>query len=209
MLALGVYMLPLAPRDRELQQWAAQGLAYTCWMTYADSEAGLGPDEVGMTTGREGQNAKWLDALAEWEEEGRPGGKPPGTRNVPVARGANAERDYFAKKAGYLLRPEVRPLVVMNGEGLMCGRALMACGRRWRASTTCGGLRGTTCGENADGPCLRRLRGSRGRAVGTRACGLCWSRLRGIRMRCRGECNRSSSRLLLNVVCFSFFTAET
>ena len=108
MLALGAHTLPLAPRDRELQQWAARGLANTCWATYADSEAGLGPDEMEMATPRQGPATKWLDAVAEWEREGRPGGVPPGTRNVPVAKGPNAEKDYRATKTGYLLRPEVR-----------------------------------------------------------------------------------------------------
>ncbi len=108
MLALGVHTLPLSPRDRELHQWAAHGLAYTCWLTYAESETGLGPDEMEMTTPEEGEATKWLDAVAEWEREGRPGGKPPGTRSVPVARGPDAETDYRATKTGYLLRPEVR-----------------------------------------------------------------------------------------------------
>ncbi|KAI1788147.1 seven-hairpin glycosidase [Ganoderma leucocontextum] len=106
LLALGAHTLPLAPRDRELHQWAAHGLAYTCWMTYADSETGLGPDEMEMTTPTQGKGIKWLDAVADWEREGRPGGKPPGTRDVPVARGPDAETDYRATKTGYLLRPE-------------------------------------------------------------------------------------------------------
>ena len=36
LLALGAHTLDLSPRDKELHQWAAIGLAYTCYMTYAD-----------------------------------------------------------------------------------------------------------------------------------------------------------------------------
>lgn len=51
LLALGVHSLPesiLNGTDRELHAWAAEGLAETCWATYADTPTGLGPDEVSM-----------------------------------------------------------------------------------------------------------------------------------------------------------------
>ncbi|KAH6916030.1 mannosyl-oligosaccharide alpha-1,2-mannosidase [Coprinopsis sp. MPI-PUGE-AT-0042] len=51
LLALGVHGLPesiLNGTDRELHAWAAEGLAETCWATYADTPTGLGPDEVSM-----------------------------------------------------------------------------------------------------------------------------------------------------------------
>ncbi|RDX54010.1 seven-hairpin glycosidase [Lentinus brumalis] len=101
LLALGAHTLPLSPRDRQLHEWAAQGLAYTCWITYADSETGLGPDEMSMKPG-----GKWLDAVDVWERQGRPGGVPPGLAEVPPARGKKAKKDYTEMKLGYLLRPE-------------------------------------------------------------------------------------------------------
>ncbi|RPD52651.1 seven-hairpin glycosidase [Lentinus tigrinus ALCF2SS1-7] len=101
LLALGAHTLPLAPRTRQLHQWAAQGLAYTCWITYADSETGLGPDEMAMKPG-----TKWLDAVDAWERKGRPGGVPPGLAEVPPVRGQQAQKDYVEMKTGYLLRPE-------------------------------------------------------------------------------------------------------
>ncbi|TFY60511.1 hypothetical protein EVJ58_g5099 [Rhodofomes roseus] len=44
LLALGAHTLGAAldPRVRDIHAWAAQGLAYTCWMTYADHETGAG-----------------------------------------------------------------------------------------------------------------------------------------------------------------------
>lgn len=36
LLALGAQTLDLPQHDKELHQWAASGLAYTCYMTYAD-----------------------------------------------------------------------------------------------------------------------------------------------------------------------------
>ena len=102
LLALGAHALPLSARDRQLHQWAAHGLAYTCWITYADTETGLGPDEMSMTHGD-----KWVEALEKWEKDGRPGGVPPGLAEAPPLKEKNAQRDYRATRSGYLLRPEV------------------------------------------------------------------------------------------------------
>ena len=51
LLALGVHTIPetfLNGTERELHSWAAEGLAETCWATYADTPSGLGADEVSM-----------------------------------------------------------------------------------------------------------------------------------------------------------------
>lgn len=51
LFALGVSTLPhdTLPKDvRERHLWAAEGLAETCWITYADTKTGLGPDEMSM-----------------------------------------------------------------------------------------------------------------------------------------------------------------
>jgi mannosyl-oligosaccharide alpha-1,2-mannosidase len=110
LLALGVHTLDLSPKDKELHLWAAEGLAYTCYMTYADQATKLGPDEMLMDQWSEGNRAgTWVHHLKEWEVAGRPGGAPPGLREVPVMGPGN--RDYGARKPAYLLRPEVGSLV--------------------------------------------------------------------------------------------------
>jgi len=105
LLALGAHSLDLPPKVKELHQWAAEGLAYTCYVTYADQATKLGPDEMIMDQWAEGNGAgTWVNHLKEWEEAGRPGGIPPGLREVPVMRPGH--RDYEARKPAYLLRPE-------------------------------------------------------------------------------------------------------
>ncbi|KAF7420774.1 hypothetical protein PC9H_011292 [Pleurotus ostreatus] len=101
LFALGVHALDLSPRDKELHTWVAQGLAYTCWLTYADQATGLGPDGVQFDE----QSRLWVDALAEWERGGREGGAPPGVSEVPEEHAAD-KRDYRVSSSVYLLRPE-------------------------------------------------------------------------------------------------------
>ncbi|KAH8103865.1 glycoside hydrolase [Cristinia sonorae] len=131
LLTLGAHTLlsasDLSNEQRQLHQWAAEGLANTCWITYADHISGLGPDEVRFSSldfvfsddaaayvpkgaqvseERMGRllRGKWLDHVKEWENADRPGGIPPGVRDPePVL---NGQRDYLNNKAGYLLRPE-------------------------------------------------------------------------------------------------------
>lgn len=55
--------------------------------------------------------ARWVNHVEEWEAAGRPGGIPPGVREMPTEGPGN--RDYQSRKTGYLLRPEVRVLRVM------------------------------------------------------------------------------------------------
>jgi hypothetical protein len=38
-LALGAWAMPELPKTH---RWAAEGLAHTCWITYADQASGLG-----------------------------------------------------------------------------------------------------------------------------------------------------------------------
>ncbi|EFI27370.1 mannosyl-oligosaccharide alpha-1,2-mannosidase [Coprinopsis cinerea okayama7 len=114
LFALGVHTLPesqLTGEERELHLWAAEGLAETCWATYADTKTGLGPDEVAMApwpSPPEGQTnigSRWKDHLDKWEKAGRPGGKPPGTR-VVTPESDPTKRDWLTQKDTYLLRPE-------------------------------------------------------------------------------------------------------
>ncbi|RDB20921.1 Endoplasmic reticulum mannosyl-oligosaccharide 1,2-alpha-mannosidase [Hypsizygus marmoreus] len=105
LLALGVHTLHLPPRERELHAWAAEGLAYTCWMTYADQATGLGADEMRMERWKEGDAAgKWMRHVEEWDKGGRRGGKPPGVREGKTK--ASGRREYSFQKMSYLLRPE-------------------------------------------------------------------------------------------------------
>ncbi|KAH9852168.1 seven-hairpin glycosidase [Lenzites betulinus] len=109
LLALGAHTLPLSASERERHQWAAQGLAHTCWTTYADHATGLGPDEMVMAhvpvDDAHPRGGLWVDLLADWEARGRPGRVPPGLKQVPPQPVAG-ERDYRATKVDYLLRPE-------------------------------------------------------------------------------------------------------
>ncbi|KAG6829250.1 hypothetical protein H0H92_005130 [Tricholoma furcatifolium] len=105
LLALGVHSIPeeyLSPGQRERHQWAAEGLAYTCYVSYADQKSGLGPDMLVLKPG-----TLWLDELAKWEDEGRMGA-PPGTKAEEYGLKKDPkERDYSASGSGaYLLRPE-------------------------------------------------------------------------------------------------------
>ncbi|KAJ6580973.1 glycoside hydrolase [Mycena capillaripes] len=106
LLALGVHTLELTPRTKELHAWAAEGIATTCWLSYADQASGLGPDEMSMTRpAMPYANGKWTTLLAQWEAEGRPGGTPPGLGNTKPESNVGS-RDYHALVTTYLLRPE-------------------------------------------------------------------------------------------------------
>ncbi|KAF9269065.1 glycoside hydrolase family 47 protein [Marasmius fiardii PR-910] len=96
----------------QLHMWAAEGLAQTCWLSYADQPTGLGPDEMLFkTTSRNGYT--WIDAIERWRKSGSRG-VPPGVDDKrPIAltkeqllKGDVKSRDYMLKKSGYLLRPE-------------------------------------------------------------------------------------------------------
>ncbi|KIJ59220.1 glycoside hydrolase family 47 protein [Hydnomerulius pinastri MD-312] len=111
LFALGAQNLQLPPADRELHQWAAQGLAYTCYISYADSATGLGPEEMVMnawppseSNGDPRYAGRWIDRVQAWIKDGRPGGVPPGLHEpAPTKTGP---RDYRVKSSVYLLRPE-------------------------------------------------------------------------------------------------------
>jgi mannosyl-oligosaccharide alpha-1,2-mannosidase len=99
-LALGAHTLDLPPSVKERHEWAAKGLAYTCWVSYADQASGLGPDGMVMEPGQ-----NWIDKLETWEAGGREGGVPPGLKEGGIKRGG--DRDYRNSYPAYLLRPEV------------------------------------------------------------------------------------------------------
>lgn len=112
---------------KSLHMWAAEGLAQTCWLSYADMPTGLGPDEMLMHTAgddrwgktvdgfKDGGGYLWMDAIEKWKASGARGAPPGVGDKTPVIyteterlRGSGRARDYSIRKSGYLLRPEVR-----------------------------------------------------------------------------------------------------
>jgi len=112
MLALGAHTVDMKPEDKKRHQWAARGLAYTCYISYVDQASGLGPDVLLMQKGR-----KWVDALKEWDLAQKNGSEamssvPPGLgepkrEHTTVREQKIAKRDYSNLSRGYMLRPEV------------------------------------------------------------------------------------------------------
>lgn len=142
LLALGVHELgsELPEAERVIHMWVAEGLAYSCWLMYAEGPYGLAPEEVmfeqldhgrlrfdGVWTPKtegEGQESrkdeKWYEAFEKWQVAGSRN-KPPGipiddTWNVaqPLPNAASDRKDYFNLKEKYLLRPEVRHSVLLS-----------------------------------------------------------------------------------------------
>ncbi|KAF9000139.1 glycoside hydrolase [Cyathus striatus] len=91
---------------RSLHEWAAEGLASTCWITYADQPSGLGPDMVRMASGE-----RWIDVLSVWREEGG-AGVPPGVSDLKPEFDVK-KRDYFNSLPSYYLRPETVESIYM------------------------------------------------------------------------------------------------
>ncbi|ESK90496.1 glycoside hydrolase family 47 protein [Moniliophthora roreri MCA 2997] len=113
LLALGTVTLkesefPSAD-ERELHLWAAEGLAYACWLSYADQKTGLGPDEMTVSSWPETDSGTkkglWVDLVDEWKKDGKPLRRPPGLREVPPEDRSD-RREYMNRKHTYLLRPE-------------------------------------------------------------------------------------------------------
>ncbi|TFK26236.1 mannosyl-oligosaccharide alpha-1,2-mannosidase [Coprinopsis marcescibilis] len=111
LFALGVKTLPsniFDENDKELHLWAAEGLAETCWATYADTKSGLGPDVILMKpfgTAGDQSSSRWVDHVDQWQNRGKPGGRPPGTLDA-VPEPDPTKREWTAVKSTYLLRPE-------------------------------------------------------------------------------------------------------
>ena len=135
LLALGAYSLPLnltsidpsrlnpeAQRQyrilerydlRTLHMAAAEGLATSCWLLYADMPSGLGPEIATMNA----KSEPWIDAVEAWQASGGEGPLPGLKPKKPIpydqtkAGGSKARVegpwDYTIKRAEYVLRPEV------------------------------------------------------------------------------------------------------
>jgi len=122
LLALGAQSLAsemsISERDKTLHRWAAEGLAHTCWTMYGESESGLGPEEAefhsrfmkGVPKTKTWEE-RWIRSVWKWEDEGSPGGKPPGVAHLSGlimkdSKESGAKRDYIIRTAHYYLRPE-------------------------------------------------------------------------------------------------------
>lgn len=111
---------------KDLHMWAAEGLAQTCYLTYADQPVGLGPDEVMIYSTPDHTRPnhrvlggeRWIDVLDKWKASGSRGVPPGLSQKAPVVYTTEkerlrllakekVERDYHVVKSGYLLRPEV------------------------------------------------------------------------------------------------------
>ncbi|KAF9516571.1 glycoside hydrolase family 47 protein [Hydnum rufescens UP504] len=109
LLALGVETVDLPQQDADLHRWAAEGLTTTCWMTYAETQSGLGPEEAQFkVTFDRLHPLKWMDTVRAWENAGREGGVPPGVKAPQLILGESrsGHRDYYLRSPGYYLRPE-------------------------------------------------------------------------------------------------------
>ena len=121
LIALGLRSIDEVYMDkdtRQLHQWAADGLAHTCWLIYADSKTGLGADEINVlhVHGARNDEGLWVKELAKWKENGAEG-VPPGLSMPEPVHSAKAtatglvkvegdQKDYTYKRGSYLLRPE-------------------------------------------------------------------------------------------------------
>ncbi|KAI0688251.1 glycoside hydrolase family 47 protein [Cytidiella melzeri] len=97
LFALGASTIPdIDPRHA----WAAEGLGHTCWITYADTATGLGPEQIAFPE----NGTRWVDELKRWEDLGRLGTVPGTNETTPAMPGEDLE--YRVMDARYLLRPE-------------------------------------------------------------------------------------------------------
>jgi len=107
LLALGLETLDLSDEDRELHIWAAEGLAHSCWLMYADQTSGLGPECVVMNAfPTDWKDGLWIKHVDNWRQSGRPGGTPPGIRDAAAPAKIGDDKDYYLKTSSYLSRPE-------------------------------------------------------------------------------------------------------
>lgn len=127
---------------------------------------GLGPDEVMMNrwAANETMGGNWTVHLAKWEEEGRPGGIPPGLHEVPRE---SINRDYRAVKTSYLLRPEVSNnwLLIIQPR-MYFSDPFFVYFRPWRVFISSGKLQAMSGGENGVGLSLNLLKSMRGQSMG-------------------------------------------
>ncbi|RPD58911.1 seven-hairpin glycosidase [Lentinus tigrinus ALCF2SS1-7] len=94
---------------RELHMAAAEGLATSCWLMYADMPTGLGPEIANM----EPKSRPWIDVLEEWRRGGMRGPIPGLAATTPMpytkpeqSKATSKPWDYVVRRTDYFLRPE-------------------------------------------------------------------------------------------------------
>lgn len=123
----------------DLHMRVARGLATTCYVLYADTPTGIGPEEVFFSAPRNGgqgpnsqaknfTRARWRERLIEWEDGGRRGplvgtdrwGSEVEEKVVlrglgkRMGMGGSREQDYRINGgANYFLRPEASSFVFL------------------------------------------------------------------------------------------------
>lgn len=101
----------------DLHMWAAEGIAQTCYLSYADQPSGLGPDTIAMRIGKPGE-IRWMDAMQRWKASGQLGSPPgvgdkrpwvanPKAKTFKQKQTDTITRDYSIRNTAYYLRPEV------------------------------------------------------------------------------------------------------
>jgi len=117
LFALSNYLLPdsvYMPGEKQVFEYVAEGLANTCYILYADSLTGLGPEEVRFQSYKgidDYESGRWIHHLQEWEKRSRKSSKPPGLQTPVPQRRDNADsrhKDYYYTDRLWLCRPEAR-----------------------------------------------------------------------------------------------------
>jgi mannosyl-oligosaccharide alpha-1,2-mannosidase len=121
LIALGLHTLPdsiyESADEKLIFQYAAEGLAHTCWVLYADQATGVGPELVTFEPYSSGkwdyddwESGRWIHHVNEWIEQGKPDGKLKGVHDLSPPRRGELELplDYEYQNPAYFLRPEVR-----------------------------------------------------------------------------------------------------
>ncbi|KAH7103528.1 seven-hairpin glycosidase [Auriculariales sp. MPI-PUGE-AT-0066] len=110
LFALGADQLDASELDegrRKKHKWVAEGLAYTCYLMYAEQRHGVGPEDVVF---KAAESKNWGQVLKDWEATSASktaGAKPPGVAKLaPAIKDFTKDRDYPAASGDYLLRPE-------------------------------------------------------------------------------------------------------
>ncbi|KAG8897773.1 hypothetical protein FRB99_007932 [Tulasnella sp. 403] len=105
LFALGAHTLDLPPAEKQTHLWIAEGLATTCWLSYADQTTGLGPEEMLFTT----SSPKWYPEYTKWQNANKAtrSALPPGVHTNPPPVKEFLQREYTNRRDAYLLRPEV------------------------------------------------------------------------------------------------------
>jgi len=120
LIALGLHTLPdsiyESADEKLLFQYAAEGLAHTCWVLYADQATGVGPEEVvfqpydsDASGDDKWESGRWTNHVNEWIDQGKPKGKLKGVHNLSSPRRGRGDLplDYEYKRPQYFMRPEV------------------------------------------------------------------------------------------------------